>query len=91
MVRKKRGSKVKTKSGIKKSLLSFEDRVNLAWRNLTLFILLFLLSFVFYWLATSPSLTLFFGILSIILGFLAFAFLIAYVVLLMVKKGKKRK
>lgn len=65
-------------------------RINLAWRNFILFLILFILSFVLYSFSSSSLFLNFFGVLSIILGFLAFAFLIALVVLLILNAAKKK-
>ncbi len=65
------------------------DRTDLAWKNFALFLVLFLLSFVLYNFTSSELLKNFFGILSVVLGFLAFAILIAFVVLVILKSGKK--
>jgi len=86
MVRKKRTKTKKLKSG--KSLSVIRERISVAWKNLTLFLILFILSFVLYNLSSSSLLVNFFGILSIILGFLTFAFLIALIVLSISKAGR---
>ena len=81
--------RAKKQSVNKKSVL-LRDRTDLAWKNFALFLVLFLLSFVLYNF-TEPGglLNNFFGILSVILGFLAFAILIAFIVLVILKSGKK--
>ena len=80
--------KKKTKLSDKKSV-RLRDRTDLAWRNFALFLLLFLLSFVLYNFTSSALFKNFFGILSVIFGFLALAILIAFIVLIILKKGKK--
>ncbi len=84
MVRKKRTRKLK--SG--KSLSVIRRRISVAWKNLTLFLILFILSFILYSFSSNSLLVTFFGILSIILGFLTFAFLIALIVLSISKAGR---
>ena len=82
MARKKRRAK-KTKSA------RITNRVGLALKNLILFLILFIASFLFYSFSLSELLKNFFGILSIIFGFLTFAFLIVFIVLLILKKSRK--
>ncbi|MFH1311386.1 MAG: hypothetical protein ABIH65_03210 [Nanoarchaeota archaeon] len=85
MVTKKRAKKESVNK--KPSLL--RNRSDLAWKNFILFLVLFLLSFILWTFSSSELLQNFFGILSIILGFLAFAILIAFIVLVILKSGKK--
>ena len=66
------------------------DRTDLAWKNFALFLVLFLFSFVLYNITTPGGLlNNFFQLLSWILGVLTFAILIAFVVLFILKSGKK--
>ena len=80
-----KSKKTKSASG------SVQKRFNLAWSNFTMFIILFLVSFLLYNFSTSSLLINFFGILSLILGVLAFAFLIALIVLGIARSGKRKK
>jgi polyferredoxin len=67
---------------------SIKRKKDVALKNFILFVILFILSFLLYSFSSSPLLVNFFGIVSIILGFLAVAFLIVIVVLALAKKGK---
>ena len=78
----------KETNGSKPVLL--RNRTDLAWKNFTLFLIIFLFSFVLYNITTDGGLlNNFFYLLSIILGFLTLALLIAFVVLFILKSGKK--
>jgi hypothetical protein len=83
MARKKRAAKKTTKP------TSVRDRVGLAWKNLILFLIISIFSYIFYRFSSTDLLKNFFGILSIIFGFLAFAFLITFIVLLILRKSRK--
>lgn len=85
MAKKKR--KVVSKGS--KSSNSVEKRIGLAWKNLILFAVLFVLSFIFYNISTSEIFVNFFAILSMILGVLAFAFLIVFLVLVVLRSEKR--
>jgi len=85
MVTKKRAKKESVNK--KPSLL--KNRSDLAWKNFILFLVLFLLSFILWTFSSSELLQNFFGILSVIFGFLTFAILIAFIVLVILKSGKK--
>ena len=82
MVRKKRAR-------AKKITKSVKDRVNLAWKNLLLFLIISIISFVLYTFSSNELLKNFFGVLLIIFGFLTFALLISFIVLLILREPKK--
>ncbi len=83
MARKKRKAKKIPKAA------RVRDRIGLAWKNLILFLIIFIVSFLFYNFSSSELLKNFFGILSIIFGFLTFAFLVVFIVLLILRKARK--
>lgn len=93
MVRKKRAvAKRITAKSVKtavKGPTRLRDRVDLAWKNLLLFLIIFIISFILYSFSSNELLKNFFGVLSAIFGFLTFAFLIAFIVLAILKTGKK--
>ncbi|HUW43671.1 MAG TPA: hypothetical protein VMV95_01765 [Bacillota bacterium] len=92
MVRKKRGGakKISPKTAkTAKAPVSSKDKIHLAWKNLILFLVIALFSFIFYLFSSADLLKNFFGIVAIIFGFLAFAFLIVFIVLFILKKSKK--
>ena len=64
---------------------SIKRRINVAWKNLVLYLILFILSIVLYSVSSNPLLVTFFGILSIIFVFVAVAFLIALLVFLFLR------
>ena len=63
----------------------FKARTSLAWKNFTLFLALFVASLVLYKFSSAELFVNFFGILAAILGFVAFAFLIVLIVLVLIK------
>jgi len=93
MVRKKRaGTKRITTKSVKtttKKPVRLRYRIDLAWKNLLLFLIIFIISFILYSFSSNELLKNFFGVLSAIFGFLTFAFLIAFIVLAILKTGKK--
>jgi len=76
MAKKKRTGKSRSTS--QKPLLNLIR----AQRNFTLFLILFIVSFLLYSFSVNALFINFFGLLSIIFGFVTLAFLIALVVLL---------
>lgn len=89
MARKKRTGIKRTTTKSVKRPISLKDRINLAWKNLLLFLIIFIISFVLYTFSSNDLLKNFFGVLSIIFGFLTFALLIAFIVLVILKTEKK--
>ena len=93
MVRKKRaGAKRITAKSVKtavKGPVRLKDRIGLAWKNLILFLIIFIFSFILYTFSSNDLLKNFFGVLSIIFGFLTFAFLIAFIVLIILRAERK--
>ena len=83
----------KKRSAVKKIVAKgparLRDRIGLAWKNLILFLIIFIISFVLYSFSSNDLLKNFFGVLSIIFGFLTFAFLIAFIVLFILRATKK--
>ena len=73
----------------KKTVKSLKDRISLAWKNIILFLIIFIVSFILYTFSSNDLLKNFFGVLSIIFGFLTFAFLIAFIVLVILRASKK--
>jgi len=66
-----------------------KNRISLAWKNLLLFLVLFIVSLIFYKSSSDSLIVNLFGILMIILGFLAFAFLIIWIILIILKSEKR--
>lgn len=87
MAKKKRVKKTRRSSKSKDAKKAFplRQRTNVAWRNFTFFLVIFLVSLVFYSISMNELFKNFFGILSVILGFLTFAFLISFIVLSLLK------
>jgi len=83
VVRKKRGS---TKS---KQIKSNKQKINLVLKNLVLFVILFLASFLLYSVSSNELLINLFSLLAIVLGFVAGAFLIILLVFFFMKLMKK--
>jgi hypothetical protein len=83
MVKKKRGKRTPKKN------VSIGNKIEMTWRRLALFVILFIFSFVLYSVSSSDLLLNFFGLLSIIFGFTSLALLIVLFVFLILKGGSK--
>ncbi|MEK6741576.1 MAG: hypothetical protein AABX68_00095 [Nanoarchaeota archaeon] len=64
------------------------NKISITWKNLLLYILLFVVSLALWRFISSPLLNNLFGLLAIIMGFLVFAFFIVLVVLEVLKPRK---
>ncbi len=82
---KKKGAK----RTVKRPVRNIAKRINLSIRNFLLFVILFVLSFVLYNASSNQIFVNLFAILSILTGFVAFAFLIALLVLWILKISRK--
>lgn len=82
MARKKRGVRRTTRQ------TGSATRINIAWTNLKMFFILTFLSLIFYGISTNIFFRNFFGTLSAILGFITVAFLISWIVLVLVRRGR---
>ena len=89
MARKKRVTKKTSKTPAVETPISLPVRARIAWKNLLLFLVLFLASYVLYKFSETNLFIIFFGIMSVIFGFVAIAFLIAFIVLIITKSNKK--
>ncbi len=89
MVRKKRARAKRITAKSVKGPVRLKDRIGLAWKNLLLFLIIFIFSFILYTFSSNDLLKNFFGVLSIIFGFLTFAFLIAFIVLIILRAEGK--
>jgi hypothetical protein len=85
MAKKKRAKK----RTVKKTAVSTKNKLNLAWKNFILFLILFIVSWVLYSMSSNALFINFFAIISMITGFVAFAFLIVLLVLWVLKISKK--
>ena len=65
------------------------NKVEIAWKNLVIFLILFIFSFILYSVSASDFFLNLFALLSIIFGFVSFALVIVLVVFLILKSGKK--
>jgi len=88
MAKKKRVVRKVKKSSSSKVSASISTRMKLAWRNLLLFLILSVVSYMLYSVSQTNLFLTFFGILSIIFSFVTLAFFIAFVVLL-ISRNKK--
>jgi preprotein translocase subunit SecG len=68
---------------------SVQSRISLTWKNLLLFLVLFGISLALWNFSSTPLYDNLFGLLSIITGFLAFAFFIILIVLAILKPRKR--
>ncbi len=89
MARKKRVGAKKITAKSVKGPVRLRDKIHLAWKNLVLFLIIFIISFILYTFSSNDLLKNFFGILAMIFGFLVFAFLIVFIVLIILRTGKK--
>ena len=64
---------------------NLKKKVDVARKNLLFFVILFIISLVLYSISSNTLLVTFFGMASIIFGFIAVAFLIAFLVYTFVK------
>lgn len=83
MVKRKRKKRQTTSKRV-----SIENKIELAWRRLVMFVMLFVFSFVLYSVSSNSLLLNFFGLLSIIFGFTSLALLLVLIVFLILKTGK---
>lgn len=94
MARKKRGrtkrKAVRRTSRKPARLAPARSKVGLVIKNMLLFIILALVSYVLYSLLTNEILVNLFLILSMVFGFVAVAFLITLLILLIMKSFRKR-
>ncbi len=67
-----------------------DNRIRLALRDLLLFVILSMVSYLIYTVSGNTLYEQFFGVVSIILGFIALAFLVAVLVLVLMKAMKKK-
>ncbi len=81
---------------IKRAVRQREDtsplqrRIHILWKNLVLFLILFIVSLVLFFFSTNNSVFYnLFEILFIIFGFLSLALVIVLITLLLVKSGRK--
>ena len=92
MVKKKGMKKVSKKRVVKKPLRfvrSSKRKINLVLRNLILFVVMSLISFVLYSVLINEIFKNLFSLLAMIFGFIAVAFLIILLVFLILKVMKK--
>ena len=92
MAKKKRSGVNFKKTNLKnRESFPLRERTDIALKNFFLFLVIFIFSFVLYNFSVGELFKNFFGILSLIFGFLSLAFLIAFVVLTILKSGSRRK
>lgn len=91
MARKKRGKTKKTVSKTRRNVKTPSSPRNMAfaWKNFVLFLIITIVAYLFYAFSSTDLFRNFFGIIAIIFGFLAFAFLIVSIVLVILKNSKK--
>tara|TARA_Y100000310_G_scaffold337938_1_gene426268 strand:- start:4261 stop:4569 length:309 start_codon:yes stop_codon:yes gene_type:complete len=87
--RKTKRTVSKKSIGKLKKIVSFERKIKLVSRNLILFVILSVLSFGLKSVFSDEILVNFFWMVSLISGFIAVAFLIAYLTLYFMKGFKK--
>jgi hypothetical protein len=87
--KKKVSRKAVVKQVSQKRILVTPSKFRLVLKNLILFVILALISFVFYKVSKNQLYVDFFALLTWILGFIAVAFLISLLVLLLLKAVKK--
>lgn len=85
MIKMAKRKRAKSKSS-GASVGNFEKRIRLVIANLFFFLILFLVSFALYRIFPDSILNNLFGLLSIIFGFLTFAFVIVWAVFKITKR-----
>jgi polyferredoxin len=86
---KKRVRKKRTKKSVKRVVRSSKRKINLAFKNLVLFVVLSFITFLLYNFLSNDLLVNLFLLLAIIFGFVAVAFLIVLLVFLVLRIMKK--
>ena len=84
MAKKKRAKKRTVKT-----VASAKNKLNLAWKNFLLFLSIFVVSLILYNMSSNTLFINFFALISMIAGFVAFAFLIVLLVLWILKISRK--
>lgn len=84
MAKKKRAKKRTVKT-----VRSTKNKLNLAWKNFLLFLSIFVVSLILYNMSSNALFINFFALISMIAGFVAFAFLIVLLVLWILKISRK--
>lgn len=84
MAKKKRAKKRTVKT-----VRSTKNKLNLAWKNFLLFLSIFVISLILYNMSSNTLFINFFALISMIAGFVAFAFLIVLLVLWILKISRK--
>ncbi len=84
MAKKKRAKKRTVKT-----VRSTKNKLNLAWKNFLLFLSIFVVSLILYNMSSNTLFINFFALISMIAGFVAFAFLIVLLVLWILKISRK--
>ena len=82
---------VKRKRGVKKSKSSIVSRVNMAQKNFVVFFVFFIVFLVLNNFSTNILFENFFGVLSIIFGFISLALLISLIILFILNSGRKKR
>ncbi|MEX0920662.1 MAG: hypothetical protein WDZ62_00135 [Candidatus Pacearchaeota archaeon] len=85
----KKSKKIRSSSILPKSEGALIKKINVAWGNFLTFLIAFIFSFVLLKFSTNELFINFFGVLSILTGFIAFAFLIVFLVLIVVRKSRE--
>ena len=77
-------AKRKVKAAAKTNSLS--NRIDITWKNLVLFLVLFVFSYLLYSVSSSTLFLNLFGLLSILFGFISFALLVVLIVFLILRR-----
>ena len=85
MAKKKRAKKRTVKKGVG----STKNKLNLAWKNFLLFLAIAVVSLLLYKMSSNVLFINFFTLISMIAGFVAFAFLIVLLVLWILKISRR--
>jgi len=81
--RKARKRKTATKTD------SLRSKITTSWKNLVLFIVLFVFSLLLYNVSSSPLFLNLFAVFSILFGFVVFALLLVLIVLLIIRASRR--
>ena len=81
--------KKRAKKRTVKTVRSTKNKLKLAWKNFLLFLSIFVVSLILYNMSSNALFINFFALISMIAGFVAFAFLIVLLVLWILKISRK--
>ena len=68
---------------------SLRNKIDVSWKNLVLFLVLFVFSYLLYSISSSALFLNLFGTLAILFGFVSFALLVVLIVFLVLRASRR--